>query len=150
MGTKPWWETTPLSEMSETQWEALCDGCAKCCLLKLEDEDTGEIAYTRLHCKLLDDESCRCSNYEARKTYVPDCVKLTSDNLASLKWMPRTCAYRLIHEGKSLFDWHPLVSGAPQSVHASGASIMGRTVSEETVLDEDQMDWIVDWEGNEP
>lgn len=150
MGTKPWWETTPLSEMSETQWEALCDGCAKCCLLKLEDEDTGEIAYTRLHCKLLDDESCRCSNYETRKTFVPDCVKLTSDNLASLKWMPRTCAYRLIHEGKALFDWHPLVSGDPQSVHASGASIMGRTVSEETVLDEDQMDWIVDWEGNEP
>lgn len=148
--SKPWWETTPLSEMSESQWEALCDGCAKCCLIKLEDEDTGEIAYTRLHCKLLDAETCRCSNYEDRKKYVPDCVKLTPDNLASLRWMPRSCAYRLLYEGKPLRDWHPLVCGDRNQLHEDGNSIMGMTVSEETILDEDQLDWIVDWEGNEP
>lgn len=148
--SKPWWETTPLSEMSEAQWESLCDGCAKCCLIKLEDEDTGEIAYTRLHCKLLDSGTCRCSNYEDRKKYVPDCVKLTPDNLATLRWMPRSCAYRLLYEGKPLRDWHPLVCGDPNQLHEDGNSIMGMTVSEETILDEDQLDWIVDWEGNEP
>ena len=148
--TDRWWETTPLKEMSETQWEALCDGCAKCCLVKLEDEDTGEIAYTRLHCKLLDEGTCLCSNYENRKAFVPDCVKLTPDNLAALRWMPKTCAYRLLNEGKPLEDWHPLVSGDPSTVHTAGVSIMGRTVSEETVIDEDQLDWIIDWEGNEP
>lgn len=145
-----WWETVPLKDMSEDQWEALCDGCAKCCLVKLEDEDTGEIAYTRLHCKLLDAETCRCSNYENRKQFVPDCVKLTPDNLGALKWMPKTCAYRLIHEGKPLEDWHPLVSGEQSSVYRQDHSIMGRTVSEDTVFEGDEFDWIVDWEGNEP
>ena len=148
--TDRWWETTPLNEMSPDQWEALCDGCAKCCLLKLEDEDTGEIAYTRLHCKLLDAESCRCSDYANRKSIVPDCVKLTPENLSHLKWMPQTCAYRLIHEGKPLFDWHHLKSGDKATVHETGNSIQGMTVSEETVLDEDQIDWIIDWEGNPP
>ena len=145
-----WWETVPLKDMSEDQWEALCDGCAKCCLVKLEDEDTGEIAYTRLHCKLLDAETCRCSNYENRKQFVPDCVKLTPDNLGALKWMPKTCAYRLIHEGKSLEHWHPLISGEQSSVHRQDDSIMGRTVSEDTVFEGDEFDWIFDWEGNEP
>ncbi len=148
--TGNWWETTPLSDMTTEQWEMLCDGCAKCCLVKLEDEDTGEIAYTRLHCKLLDPETCLCSNYENRKIYVPDCVKLTPDNLGQLKWMPKTCAYRLLYEGKPLEDWHPLISGEASSVHREDISIMGRTVSEETVFDEDQLDWIIDWEGNEP
>ena len=148
--SKPWWETTPLADMTDAQWESLCDGCAKCCLLKLEDEDTGEIAYTRLHCKLLDAETCRCSNYENRKQFVPDCVKLTPDKLSELRWMPQSCAYRLLHEGKPLYDWHPLISGELSSVHREGKSIMGMTVSEETVLDEDHLDWIVDWEGNEP
>ncbi len=148
--TDNWWETVPLKDMSEDQWEALCDGCAKCCLVKLEDEDTGEIAYTRLHCKLLDAETCRCSNYESRKQFVPDCVKLTPDNLGALKWMPKTCAYRLIHEGKPLEDWHPLISGEQSSVHRQDHSIMGRTVSEDTVFEGDEFDWIVDWEGNEP
>ena len=148
--TKPWWETTPLEEMTDLQWESLCDGCAKCCLVKLEDEDTGEIAYTRLHCKLLDGETCLCSDYQNRKAKVPDCVKLTPRNLGDLKWMPRTCAYRLINEGKPLYDWHHLVCGDRSRIHAEGHSVMGRTVSEETVLDEDQLDWIIDWEGNEP
>ena len=145
-----WWETTPLKAMSEAQWEALCDGCAKCCLVKLEDEDTGEIAYTRLHCKLLDAKTCLCSDYPNRKAKVPDCVKLTPDNLGALKWMPKTCAYRLLYEGKPLYDWHPLISGEMDSVHREGASIMGRTYNEETIFEGDEFDWIVDWEGNEP
>lgn len=148
--TDKWWETTPLKEMSTEQWEALCDGCAKCCLVKLEDEDTGEIAYTRLHCKLLDASTCQCSDYSNRKKHVPDCIKLTPDNLDEFKWMPKSCAYRLLSEGKSLFDWHPLISGEARTVHEDGHSIMGRTFSEDTVFEGDEFDWIVDWEGNEP
>ena len=147
---KPFWETTRLEDMSREQWESLCDGCAKCCLLKLEDEDTGEIAYTRLHCRLLDEQTCRCSNYEDRKRHVPDCVILTPKSVSELKWMPASCSYRLVHEGKSLPAWHHLISGDRMAVHRGGHSIIGRTVSEDTVLEEDQIDWIIDWEGNEP
>ncbi len=148
--SKAFWETVPLERMTDEQWEALCDGCGKCCLLKLEDEDTGEIAYTRLHCKLLDGSTCLCKDYAGRKQIVPDCVKLTPGNLSALKWMPGTCAYRLLNEGKPLADWHPLVSGDPDSVHDAGMSVRGKTVSEETVMDADQIDWIVDWDGNTP
>lgn len=144
------WETTPLAEMSAEQWDAICDGCAKCCLLKLEDEDTGEIAYTRLHCRLLDENTCRCSDYENRKQHVPDCVILTPQSISELKWMPASCAYRLLNEGKPLPDWHHLISGDPMAVHRGGHSIIGRTVSEDTVLEEEQINWIVDWQGNPP
>ncbi|MCF6329395.1 MAG: YcgN family cysteine cluster protein [Henriciella sp.] len=147
---KPFWETTPLAEMSSAEWEALCDGCAKCCLLKLEDEDTGDIAFTRVHCRLLDAGTCRCSDYKDRKASVPDCVILTPKSVAELKWMPRSCAYRLIHEGKPLPNWHHLISHDPTLVHKDGHSIIGQTVSEDTVFEEDQMDWIVDWDGNTP
>lgn len=148
--TKRFWETKRLPDMTPQEWESLCDGCAKCCLLKLEDEDTAEIAYTRLHCRLLDEQTCRCSNYPDRKKHVPDCVILTPKSISELKWMPQSCAYRLIHEGKSLPDWHHLISGDKALVHTGGHSIIGHTVSEDTVLEEDQIDWIVDWEGNEP
>ena len=148
--SSPWWETTPLSEMSTTQWESLCDGCARCCLLKLEDEDTGDIAYTKLHCKLLDSNTCKCSDYANRQKVVSDCVKLSPKNLSILKWMPKTCAYRLLNEGKPLYDWHPLITGDPDSTHRDGPSIMGCTFSEDTVFEGDEFDWIVDWEGNEP
>ncbi|MDJ0922737.1 MAG: YcgN family cysteine cluster protein [Henriciella sp.] len=147
---RPFWETKSLEEMNQQEWESLCDGCAKCCLLKLEDEDTGDIAYTRLHCRLLDEATCRCSNYPERKRHVPDCVILTPQSVSELKWMPKTCAYRLLHEGKPLPDWHHLISQSRATVHAEGHSIQGMTVSEDTVFEEDQMDWIVDWEGNEP
>ncbi|MCI4644463.1 MAG: YcgN family cysteine cluster protein [Hyphomonadaceae bacterium] len=136
--------------MSETEWESLCDGCAKCCLLKLEDEDTGEIAYTRLHCRLLDAKTCRCSDYDNRKATVPDCVKLTPAKIEAIKWMPRSCAYRLVAEGQDLPDWHHLVCGDRERIHREGHSIMGRTKSEDTVLEEDQIDWVVDWKGNAP
>lgn len=144
------WETKRLEEMTPEEWEAVCDGCAKCCLLKLEDEDTGEIAYTRLHCRLLDGQTCRCANYPNRKRHVPDCVTLTPKTISELKWMPDTCAYKVLYEGGTLPDWHHLVCGDTERVHTSGNSILGRTVSEETVLDEDQIDWIVDWNGNPP
>ena len=148
--SKPFWETTKLEDMTPAEWESICDGCAKCCLLKLEDEDSGEIAYTRLHCKLLDAQTCRCSDYEARKTHVPDCVILTPKSVNEIKWMPKTCAYKVLHEEGRLPAWHHLVSGDPDLVHRQGHSIMGRTVSEETVLEENQIDWIIDWEGNPP
>lgn len=150
MTDAPFWKTKRLTEMSAEEWESLCDGCAKCCLLKLEDEDTGEIAYTRLHCRLLDAETCRCSDYRNRKRHVPDCVKLTPKKIDRIKWMPRTCAYRLVQEGADLPDWHHLVCGDRERIHAEGHSIMGRTLDEDTVLEEDQIDWIVDWKGNAP
>lgn len=139
------WESKRLEDMSQTEWEALCDGCAKCCLIKLEDEDSGEIAYTRLHCKLLDGSTCRCSDYENRKAKVPDCVILTPQSVAEIKWMPDTCAYRLIHEGKPLHNWHPLISGDPMQIHRDGHSVIGQTVSEDDVFEEDAVDWIFDW-----
>lgn len=146
MSTEPFWRTTKLEDMSKREWESLCDGCAKCCLVKLEDEDTGEIEVTDVACRLLDLKSCRCSDYANRKRKVPDCVILTPDNIGELKWMPSTCAYRLVAEGKDLHDWHPLVSGNPGSVHKAGVSIEGRVVSERQVADEDLPDHVVDWE----
>ncbi|MGC6500775.1 MAG: YcgN family cysteine cluster protein [Henriciella sp.] len=142
---KPFWQTKSLDEMSPQEWESLCDGCGKCCLLKLEDEESGEIAYTRLHCRLLDPETCRCRQYETRKRFVPDCVILTPASVAELAWMPASCAYRRIHEGHSLPDWHHLVCGDRNRVHRDGHSILGETVSEDEVFEEDQVDWITDW-----
>jgi len=151
---KPFWERKRLENMSPDEWESLCDGCAKCCLIKLEDVDTGDIALTRLHCKLLDADTCQCSDYSNRKQHVPDCVILTPKDVSELRWMPKSCSYRLIHEGQKLPDWHHLISGDSQRVHQNGRSIIGRTLSEETLFDPDDVDqietWIVDWEGNEP
>ena len=148
--TKPFWETKRLDEMTAREWESLCDGCAKCCLVKLEDEDSGEIAYTRLHCRLLDVGTCQCSDYENRKAFVPDCVILTPQKVSELRWMPKSCAYRRVHEGRGLPDWHHLVSGDRGRIHEEGHSMRGKTVSEDTVFEEDQIDWIIDWEGNPP
>jgi uncharacterized cysteine cluster protein YcgN (CxxCxxCC family) len=126
----PFWERKSLAEMTEQEWESLCDGCGKCCLHKLEDIDTGEIEFTNVVCRLMDMGTCRCSRYADRARLMPDCVILTPDNLERLNWMPSTCAYRLLNEGKQLFDWHPLVSGDPDSVHRAGISIRGRAISE--------------------
>ncbi len=129
--TPKFWEKKPLTRMSPTEWEALCDGCGKCCLNKLEDEDSGEVALTRVACRLLDDATCRCAHYEQRHHFVPDCIVLRPDNLDShAYWMPETCAYRLLWQGNPLPDWHPLVSGDPESVHRAGISVRGQTVSE--------------------
>jgi len=126
----PFWETTALADMSQTEWESLCDGCAKCCLHKLEDADTSQISQTNVACRLLDLTDCHCTRYPDRKRLVPDCVVLDSNNVTQLDWMPATCAYRLLANGKPLADWHPLVSGDPDSVHNAGASVVGRAISE--------------------
>jgi uncharacterized cysteine cluster protein YcgN (CxxCxxCC family) len=125
------WEVKPLDKMSRAEWESLCDGCGKCCIHKLEDEDTGRIHATNVACRLLDRRTGQCSDYRRRQAYVPECVRLTPAKLRDIDWLPSTCAYRLIDEGKPLADWHPLVSGDPESVHRAGISVRGWTVSEE-------------------
>ncbi|MEF3046893.1 YcgN family cysteine cluster protein [Tabrizicola sp. L79] len=139
------WETVPLKQMNATEWEALCDGCGKCCLNKIEYEDTGEVDYTRVACKLLDCSTCRCSNYENRRNYVPDCVQLSPQSLPKIAyWMPRTCAYRLLFKGEPLPDWHPLLTGDPDSTHTAGFSAKGWVVSETEVSEDDWDDYIID------
>ena len=138
---KPYWETKRLDEMTDAEWEALCDGCGLCCLVRFEEEDTGEVVPTRVHCKLFDPEACRCSDYENRKVHVPDCIKLTPQNVEQLAWMPKSCGYRRVHEGRGLAWWHPLVSGDPETVHAAGVSVRGETISENELDDaEDALD----------
>ena len=139
------WSTVPLTKMTKTEWEALCDGCGKCCLNKLEDEDTGEVVMTRVACKLLDDSTCHCALYPTRHTHVPECIVLTPKTIAdNMYWLPQTCAYRLVYEGKNLFHWHPLVSGDPQSVHAAGVSVQGLTISEANTPEDDWEDHIIE------
>ncbi len=141
------WETVPLARMSKAEWEALCDGCGKCCLNKLEDEDTGEVAFTRIACRLFDDTTCRCGNYAIRKSLVPECVVLTPATLPEVAyWMPKSCAYRRLHEGRGLAAWHPLVSGDPESVHRAGVSVRGATLPEYEIDQEDWEDHIIDIE----
>jgi uncharacterized cysteine cluster protein YcgN (CxxCxxCC family) len=125
------WETTPLSAMTADQWESLCDGCAKCCLEKLEDEETGRIHYTNVVCRLLNLDTCRCSDYSNRSEDVPSCVTLTPAVLAKPGWLPSTCAYRLVAEKRPLPDWHPLITGDPGTVAGAGESVYGRVISEE-------------------
>ncbi|MCC5885598.1 MAG: YcgN family cysteine cluster protein [Gammaproteobacteria bacterium] len=143
---RPFWQRLGLSEMTQTQWESLCDGCARCCLIKLEDEDSGEIAYTRVACHLLDQDACRCTRYPKRHELVPDCVHLGPEQAEAFRWLPTTCAYRILAEGGDLPEWHPLVSGDPQSVHRAGISIRGRALSEAHVhpdgLDEHVIRWV--------
>ncbi|MEM9342764.1 MAG: YcgN family cysteine cluster protein [Pseudomonadota bacterium] len=140
-----YWERVPLHNLTQREWEALCDGCGKCCLNKLEDEDTQEVVFTRVACRLYDDETCRCSQYDIRLNFVPECVVLTPQNLAKVAYfMPTTCAYRLLHEGKALYDWHPLISGTPQSVHDAGISAQGWTVPEFEVPEEEWEDYVID------
>ncbi|MEE8271090.1 MAG: YcgN family cysteine cluster protein [Alphaproteobacteria bacterium] len=140
------WRTKTLLQMSAAEWESLCDGCAKCCLVKLADEDgAAAVAYTDVACRLLDQGSCRCTRYPDRKRLVPDCVVLTSESVATLDWMPSTCAYRLVAEGRDLPWWHPLVSGDPETVHVAGISVRHRVISETEIDDRDLEDRIVDW-----
>jgi hypothetical protein len=131
----PFWEQKSLREMTKHEWELLCDGCGKCCLHKLEDEDTGEVKYTTVACRLLDLKTIRCTNYKKRGRLVADCLQLNARTAAEFKWLPGTCAYRLLAEGKGLPEWHPLVSGDSESVHAAGISIRGKCTSERSAGD---------------
>ncbi|MBI5462378.1 MAG: YcgN family cysteine cluster protein [Gammaproteobacteria bacterium] len=142
MTATPFWKTTPLAEMSRAQWESLCDGCGRCCLHKLEDIDTGALFFTSVVCHLFDDQSCRCTHYAERNVRVPDCLVLAPDNLAAINFLPDTCAYRLLNEGQDLPDWHPLVSGTADSVHAAGISVRDKVISEEFVHPNDLVNYI--------
>ena len=144
MNDKPFWMRKSLEKMTPAEWEALCDGCARCCLLKLEDEDTREIYYTGVVCRLLDTGTCRCKDYDHRMQEVPTCVVLSPERVRSLKWLPKTCAYRLLAEGKNLPGWHPLVSGNPQTVHWAGISVRDRTISEEEIDIQKLEDYIIE------
>jgi len=129
------WETKTLAELDRGQWEALCDGCGKCCLHKLEDDETGDLHATNVACKLLDRRSAQCKDYKNRRTYVPDCVRLDVGNVFTTDWLPSTCAYRLRANGEKLPDWHYLVSGDREAVHRAGESTRGWTVSEDDAGD---------------
>lgn len=131
---KPFWETKTLNEMTQKEWESLCDGCGKCCLIKLEDEETKELSYTDVACYLLDSQTCKCKKYEKRKELVKDCIQLKPDDVEEFRWLPNTCAYRLIHECKSLPGWHYLICGDRNVVHEKKISVINRTVSETEVL----------------
>lgn len=143
--TEAFWETKALTEMDQGEWESLCDGCAKCCLHKLEDEDSGDILYTRVVCRYLDQQHCRCRHYEERQQLAPACVCLKPEDVNTFHWLPSTCAYRLIAEGKGLPEWHHLISGSRTSVHEQGISVRGRVVSEEFVHPAGMEEHIVRW-----
>lgn len=148
---KPYWETKSLDALTRREWESLCDGCGRCCLVKLEDEDTGEVHYTDVACRLFDAHSCRCSNYSQRRSKVKDCLKLTPDMVRALSWLPPTCAYRLRSEGRPLYWWHPLVSGSPDTVHEAGISVRGRVAAlEDDVALDAYPDHIVSWPDKVP
>ena len=147
---QPYWETKSLAEMTNSEWEQLCDGCARCCLNKLEDWDTAEIIWTNVACTLLDGETCQCRDYGNRFEKVPDCLQLTPKLVSELSWLPPTCAYRLLNEGKPLPDWHPLITGDPQTVFDAGITVKGRTIPEDGIEPDDYEDHMVKWPGRVP
>ena len=141
----PFWQRKKLNEMSQAEWESLCDGCGQCCLQKLEDEDTGDVFNTELVCRFMNQDSCRCTVYPERLQKVPGCTVLTPGTVADYHWLPRTCAYRTLAEGRPLAEWHPLRSGDPASVHRAGISVRGRVVSEDCVPEQDWEEHIIHW-----
>lgn len=146
----PYWQTKTLAEMSPREWENLCDGCGLCCVIRFEDEDSGDVIPTRVHCKLFDPDACTCSDYANRNAQVPDCIKLTPNNIERLAWMPKSCAYRRLNEGRPLAPWHHLISGSRETVHTAGVSVRGQTISElalaepEDALDFEAPEWALE------
>ena len=145
MSQLPFWENKTLAEMNREEWESLCDGCGKCCLIKLQDEETALVHYTSVVCRYLDQQKCRCTVYQQRRKLVPTCLVLQPDELDALYWMPSTCAYRLLHEGRQLPLWHPLITGSRKVMRERGQTITGRVLSEEYVHDEELEVHIVEW-----
>ena len=139
------WKTYPLDELNSAEWEALCDGCGLCCLIKLEDEDSNEVAYTKVACKLLDCQTARCSAYKQRFKFVPDCIQLTPEKLATIHWLPPSCAYRRLKEGKNLPTWHYLNTGSHDSIIKARKSAAGRCISENKINEEEIEDYVVRW-----
>jgi uncharacterized cysteine cluster protein YcgN (CxxCxxCC family) len=139
------WQRKPLVDLTPAEWEALCDGCGRCCLHKLEDEDTGELYFTNVACRLLDLRTCRCREYARRVELIPDCLILSPSNLELFKQLPSTCAYRLLAEGRPLPDWHPLITGDVDSVHSAGISVRGKVVSEEYIHPEQLPEHMISW-----
>ena len=137
------WERLALEALSSAQWESLCDGCGRCCLIKIEDSDSGELFYTNVVCRYHDSEACRCTCYAERTRRVPDCLRVTPEIARTARWLPDTCAYRLLAEGRPLYNWHPLISGDPDSVHAAGISVRGRVVPETCVHPDELPDHLV-------
>ena len=139
------WEHVPLQNLAPKEWEALCDGCGRCCLNKLEDPDSGEVALTRVACRLFDDETCRCAQYDNRRSLVPECISLTPATIEKhAYWLPETCAYKLLWAGKALYAWHPLISGTAETVHSAGISVQGLTIPEFEVDEDDWEDHIIE------
>ena len=145
MLTPDFWKNKALSELNTEEWEALCDGCGRCCLVKLEDFDSNEVYFTNIACELLDTDESRCQNYKERFSAVDGCIRLSADNIEDIHWLPTSCAYRLRHEGEPLPDWHPLVSGDPNSVQAAGISVAGRVTSEAYVHPDSFEEHVVYW-----
>jgi len=144
--TKPFWKTKMLADMTAPEWESLCDGCGRCCLNKLEEEETGKLYFTDVGCRLLDGETCRCRDYPNRLELVDDCLKITPHQLGEIAWLPPSCGYRLVAEGKDLYWWHPLVSGDPDTVHVAGVSVRGRLSGTENEISDAQLEeHIVRW-----
>jgi len=143
--TVPFWQRKRLAEMTDAEWESLCDRCGRCCLVKLEDPMSGRIDDTDVACQLFDEGTCSCRDYANRQRQVPDCVKLTAEVAGTLAWMPRTCAYRLLAEGRPLYWWHPLVSGDSETVHLAGISVRHRVIDERRVPDDELEDHIIVW-----
>ncbi len=138
------WETVPLEDMTRPEWEALCDGCGKCCMNKLEDDDTGAVAFTRVACRMFDDTTCKCSQYPIRHQFVPECIVMTPENIENhMYWLPQTCAYRLLHKGEPLYNWHPLITGDPASTLEAGVSMQHLTIPENEVDDDDWEEHII-------
>ncbi|WP_045861342.1 YcgN family cysteine cluster protein [Teredinibacter purpureus] len=145
MAVSRFWQDKSLEQMSREEWESLCDGCGRCCLHKLEDEDTDELYFTRVACRNLNESTCRCIDYPNRKTLVPECLVLTPEEPAVFDWLPDTCAYRLLSQGNPLPSWHPLISGTTESVVLAGISVKGKVVSENSVHPDDMEDHVIHW-----